>query len=493
MLHVIKSLKRNGKAAIILPHGVLFRGNAEAVIRKSLVDIGYIKGIIGLPANLFYGTGIPACIVVIDKAKHKERDGTFIIDASRDFIKDGNKNRLRERDVYKITTVFNQRIELDKYSRFVSNDEIKEKNNYNLNIPRYIDGSLPEDLQNIDGHLKGGMPKVDVESLSLYWNTFPNLKKKLFKPIPNRKNFYSLSVEKDVIRDTIYNDADFSEYAKKVESAFENWKTRIDAKLRTINNGTKAKLLIAEIAEVMIDIFSSVSLVDKYDAYEVLFSYWNNIMSDDVYLLIQDDYKAIRDIEVFSKTTAKKNKDGTEVKKTMETGWDGKLVSKTLVIEMFFSAEQKLIADTEILVEALQVELDEMIENVGEDSAINDVLKDNGNLDKAELKAKLKDKTLDEEERAELQKLSDLIVKVDERRKTLRDLYAILDKKVREHYGKLSDGDCLELLLERKWYRSIRSGVFESYEAVCHRISARVAELAERYEQTLCIIEKDVN
>jgi type I restriction enzyme M protein len=232
LLHIIKSLKRNGKAAVILPHGVLFRGNAEATIRRSLIDIGYIKGIIGLPANLFYGTGIPACIIVIDKENADERDGIFMIDASRDFIKDGNKNRLRERDVYKIATVFNRRLELPKYSRFVPNSEIKEKNAYNLNIPRYIDSGAVEDLQNIDGHLNGGIPTADVESLSRYWGAFPSLRGQLFKGF--RDGFDALTVGKDEVRDTIFSDEEFSAYADTVEAAFDKWKADVDGDRKSV-------------------------------------------------------------------------------------------------------------------------------------------------------------------------------------------------------------------------------------------------------------------
>lgn len=487
LLHIIKSLKRNGKAAVILPHGVLFRGNAEATIRQSLVDKGFIKGIIGLATNLFYGTGIAACIIIIDKENADERDGIFMIDASHDFIKDGNKNRLRERDVYKITKVFNQRIELPKYSRFVLNDEIKNKNAYNLNISRYIDSGAVEDLQSIDGHLNGGIPSVDVDSLSLYWDTFPKLKAALFKPL--RDGFYSLAVDTDVIRDTIYSDADFTRYANNVENAFENWKARVDSKLRTIDGTTKPKLLIAEIAEQILEDYEPVTLVDKYDAYEVLLSYWNSIMADDVYMLVQDGYKAVRDIEVITKTTTKKKKDGTEVTKTAETGWDGKLVPKALIIEMFFAAEQKAIEDTEIIIVAAQNELDEIIGNAEEDSVINDVLKDNSNLDKALLKKKLKDKMLDEDEKKVLQTLSDLVVRVDEGTKTLKDLRATLDKKAREQYVKLTDDQCLELLLEHKWYRSLVGGVYELYTAVIHRIAERVMELADRYRRTMPELE----
>lgn len=490
LLHIIKSLKRNGKAAVILPHGVLFRGNAEATIRQSLIDKGLIKGIIGLPANLFYGTGIPACIIIIDKENADERDGIFMIDASREYIKDGNKNRLRERDVYKITAVFNQRIELPNYSRFVPNDEIMVKNAYNLNIPRYIESGVTEDLQNIEGHLKGGIPSEDVESLSLYWNTFTNLQASLFKPL--REGFYSLAVSKDDIRDTIYDNAEFAAYVSKVENAFARWKSYVDDKLRNIDGSTKPKLLIIDIGERIIEEYEPVTLVDKYDAYEVLLSYWNSVMADDVYLLIQDGYKAIRDVEVFTKTTIKKKKDGTEEKKTTEIGWDGKLVPKALVIEMFFSPEQKAIDDAETVILAAEAELEEIIENAEEDSIVKDVLNDKDNLDKAELKRKLKDKALDIEDRKVLQHLSDLVVRIDEGKKTLKDLKAALDKKTREQYAKFTDDQCLELLLERKWYRSLNKGVYALYAAVSHRIAERVTELAERYERTMPELETEV-
>lgn len=490
LLHIIKSLKRNGKAAVILPHGVLFRGNSEAVIRQSLIDRGYIKGIIGLPANLFFGTGIPACIIVIDKENADERDGIFMIDASRDFIKDGNKNRLRERDVYKITTVFNQRLELPKYSRFVPNNEIKDKNDYNLNIPRYIDGGSVEDLQNIEGHLKGGIPSADVDSLSLYWQTFPKLQNALFTPL--REGFYSLAVNKAAIRDTIYSDTDFTRYADTVEDAFESWKVQVDSKLRTIGSTTQPKQLIAEIAEHILNEYEAVALVNKYDVYEVLLAYWGSVMADDVYLLVQDDYNAIREIEVFTKITTRKKKDGTEDKKTTETGWDGKLVPKHLVVELFFSAEQKVIDDTEMLIAAAQAELDEMLENAEEDSVIKDVLKENGSLDKAELKKVIRLDLVNEEDRKTLKALSKLVVRVDGGTKTLKDLRIALDKKVREQYPKLTDDEMMALLLERKWYRTLRSGVYALYTAVNHRITERVTELAERYEQTMPQLETEV-
>ncbi|MCL2007171.1 MAG: type I restriction-modification system subunit M [Treponema sp.] len=490
LLHVIKSLKRNGKAAVILPHGVLFRGNAEAAIRRTIIDQGLIKGIIGLPPNLFFGTGIPACIIVIDKENAKERDGIFILDASRDYIKDGNKNRLRERDIYKIVSVFNSQLELHKYSHFATNKDIKEKNDYNLNIPRYIDSGEIEDLQSIEGHLKGGIPSVDVDSLSLFWEAFPDLQKKLFKS--SRKGFNSLAVSEDKVRDTINSDKEFSSYADNVESAFERWKTKVDKKLKGINSSTKPKQLIFEIADVIIDEFKAIMLVDKYDAYEVLLSYWNTVMADDVYLLVEEGYKAIRDTENITKTSEKKKKDGTKETKTKIIDWQGKLVPKALVIDMFFSDEKRIIDDTETVITAVEIELEEIIENAEEYSIINEVLKENGSLDKNELKRKLKDKTLESDDKMILQNMADLVLKVDEGTKALKDLRDALDKNAHDKYAKLTDAECLELLLERKWYSAITSGIYELYIAVHHWITDRVSELNDRYEEPLPVLESKV-
>jgi type I restriction enzyme M protein len=175
LLHIIRSMKSTGKAACILPHGVLFRGNAEAVIRQQLVRSGYLKAIIGLPANLFYGTGIPACILVLDKENATARKGIFMIDASKGFKKDGPKNRLREQDIHKIVDTFTRQDESDpRYARMVPLEEIADpKNDYNLNLPRYIDSTEPEDLQDIDGHLRGGIPERDLDALAATGRSCP--------------------------------------------------------------------------------------------------------------------------------------------------------------------------------------------------------------------------------------------------------------------------------------------------------------------------------
>ena len=320
LLHILKSLKSTGKAAVILPHGVLFRGNAEATIRKAIIDKGYIKGIIGLPANLFYGTGIPACIIVIDKSDADERQGIFMIDASHDYVKDGNKNRLRERDIYKIVTTFNGQIGTDpKYARFVPNEEIKVKNDYNLNIPRYIDSSEPEDLQDIDAHLHGGIPAADVDSMEKYWTLFPNLKNKLFSPL--RDGYYKLNIKKDDVRSTIYSDEEFNAYADRIDMAFDAWKNEVDDGLRNINESVNIKKYIIKLAEALIAQYAGMELVDKYDVYQVLLSYWQETMADDIFILIQDGYEAARETELIIEVTEDKK---TKKEKQKIKGWEGK-------------------------------------------------------------------------------------------------------------------------------------------------------------------------
>jgi type I restriction enzyme M protein len=182
---------------------------------------GYIKGIIGLPANLFYGTGIPACIVVIDKEDAHARKGIFMVDASQGFMKDGPKNRLRAQDIHKIVDVFTRRLEVPRYARIVSFDEI-EKNEFNLNLARYIDSQSPEDVQDIEGHLKGGIPAADVDALAGYWAVCPQLRQTLFKI--GRPGSLDLAVEKPAIKSAIYEHPEFATFIAGMNAHFAAWR-----------------------------------------------------------------------------------------------------------------------------------------------------------------------------------------------------------------------------------------------------------------------------
>lgn len=550
LMHILKSLKRTGKAAVILPHGVLFRGNAEGEIRKALIKTGYIKGIIGLPANLFYGTGIPACIIIIDKEDADERTGIFMIDASHDFVKDGNKNRLRERDIYKIVTTFNEQITDDPhYARFVPMSEITGKNDYNLNISRYIDSGISEDLQSIEAHLKGGIPAYDVDGMERYWFVFGLLKNKLFSVL--RDGFYQLNVSKDEVRPLIHEDEEFSSYADKIDNAFVAWRSAVDQELRSINAYVNAKDLIVRLAEQILIQFEGVELIDKYDVYQVLLAYWQEVMSDDVYLLIQDGYEAGRELsyEYVVKTKIEGDETITIVTDKVKS-WDGKLIPKSIIIDTYFAEEAKAIEAAEVIVADTQAQIDELLEGAEEGSAIAEVLEnekmsfakalkaaidnirskinsdeidallallnllpmkkkdmdsylakhpicasaknDKGNVNASSVKARiaiLRETTSVPEMYAEdyeqLMSLFTLMAKNDEQSKLVKALKAQLEEKVKEKYTVLTVEEIKELLVNKKWYYSIYDGIDALYVAISHSITNRIVELAERYENTL--------
>jgi type I restriction enzyme M protein len=340
LLHIVRSLKSTGKGVCILPHGVLFRGNAEADIRRNLVRKGYIKGIIGLPANLFYGTGIPACIVVVDKHDAHARKGIFMIDASAAFMKDGPKNRLRAQDIHKIVDVFNRRLEVPKYSRMVSVEEIEKKNEFNLNLPRYIDSQQAEDLQDIDGHLRGGIPVRNVDALEPYWKVCPQLREVSAAPrnsqliatqrgaVPpngrrpqvlfkaNRPGYVDLAVEKSAIKPAIYEHPEFTTFIAGMNAHFAAWRQKSAKTLRQLQAGCHPKDVIAALAEDLLAHYAGKPLIDPYDIYQHLMDYWAETMQDDCYLIAAaggaDGWKAetTRVIETDMKGTGRRTRAG---------------------------------------------------------------------------------------------------------------------------------------------------------------------------------------
>ncbi|MBU2621539.1 MAG: type I restriction-modification system subunit M [Proteobacteria bacterium] len=325
LLHIIRSLKSKGKGAVILPHGVLFRGNAEAEIRTNIIRRGYIKGIIGLPANLFYGTGIPACIIVLDKENAENRKGIFMIDASKGFEKDGNKNRLREQDIHKIVDVFNKQLEIENYSRMVPVTEI-EANEFNLNIPRYIDSQEAEDIQDIEAHLLGDIPNADIDALHQYWEVYPSLRKTLFTA-GGRANYSKLLITHDAVKPAIFSHPEFTDYSKRVNTVFSQWKTKNTSKLKGITVNDKPKKLIHEISEDLLQAFSNLKLIDKYDVYQHFMVYWAETMQDDVYALVSDGWQAGKEIE----------------RQEKKKEWEGRIIPKQIIISRYFVAEQKAI------------------------------------------------------------------------------------------------------------------------------------------------------
>lgn len=493
LLHVIKSLKSNGKAAIILPHGVLFRGNAEAAIRKKIIDQGFIKGIIGLPPNLFFGTGIPACIIIIDKEDAAQRKGLFMIDASKGFVKDGNKNRLREQDIHKIVTTFiNADTSNPKYARFVPNDEIKNINDYNLNIPRYIDNSEPEDLQDINAHLNGGIPAADVNSMQAYWDVYPSLKGILFQPL--REGYYRPVVDKEKIVSTITSQAEFIEHANMVDAAYSSWKEAITPLLSELSQETHPNLVIAEISESLLKAFSNVPLLDKYDMYQVLMEYWDETMQDDVYAIYFGGYEAGREI-AYEYVTKKKKEHGVtvEVQTNKTKGFEGRLIPKDIVAKYFFSDTVNAINNLRSQLEDVTAKMEEMAEQYSGEDGFFSTLDD---LKKGTIEARIKEIKKDSDAKDELKALQKYIklLKVESNyKKALRLAEVDLDTRVEKRYATLTIAEIKHLLLEEKWFAAIYAGIDAIHTAVSHQLSSRVIELVERYEFTLKECEDEVN
>jgi len=474
LLHIVRSLKSHGKGACILPHGVLFRGNAEADIRRKLVRKGYLKGIIGLPPNLFYGTGIPACIIVIDKEDAHARRGVFMIDASAGYMKDGAKNRLRAMDIHKIVDVFNQRREIPKYSRMVPFEEI-ERNDYNLNIPRYIDSQQAEDIQDIEGHLRGGIPAADVDALRSYWDVCPRLRRTLFKD--NRPGYLDLAVDKQAIKPTIFEHPEFIAFTASMNALFAEWRERSAATLKSLRPGFHPKALIHELAEDLLAHYSGKPLIDKYDVYQRLMDYWAETMQDDCYLIAADGWRA----ETY-RVLVKNNK-GREVDK----GWACDLVPKPLIVARYFAAEQEAITKLEAELESVNARMTEMEEeHGGEEGAFAELDK----VSRTAVVARLRDLRFEDgesvaDEKAVLEKYLELCDRQAELKRAIREAEDKLDAAAYAKYPTLTEAEIKTLAVDDKWLAALDARIHGEMDRISQTLTQRVRELAERYENPL--------
>lgn len=476
LLHILASLKSTGKGAVILPHGVLFRGNAEADIRENIIKRKWIKGIIGLPANLFYGTGIPACIIVIDKEHADEREGIFMIDASKGYIKDGNKNRLREQDIHKIVDIFNHQKPLDKFSRLVPFSEI-EKNEYNLNIPRYIDTQEDEDIQDLNAHLNGGIPNADINGLERFWEVYPGIKQTLSQPL--RDGYSNLTVDASAIKETIYNHDEFKSYSDELESVFTSWKEKVYNDLQGINEATAPKTFIHSISEIFLSEYRNKALINHYDIYQHLLDYWNEIMKDDTYLIIEDGWEAK------VKRVIEKNSKGKEIDK----GWVCDLIPKALVVNKYLIEEQQDLQNTEQELESTQAEISSyQEEHAGDEGLLSDATTDKGTITKTTLAKYLKHIKSDPEEReaytlgTALSKLFDAEAKL---KKAIKVKEATLDELTLKQYKILTEQEVRTLVVDDKWLTSIKALIQTEIDAISQRLTGRIKELAERYANTM--------
>ena len=472
LLHMLTSLKSTGKAAVILPHGVLFRGGAEASIRKRILRQGYIKGIIGLPANLFYGTGIPACILVLDKEGAAGRKGIFMVDASKGFIKDGNKNRLRAQDIHKIVDTFTRQLETPKYSRMVPLAEI-DANDFNLNLPRYIDSTEPEDLQDIEAHLKGGIPQRDIDGLAAYWQVLPKVRSDLFADIEgenSRPDYCQPKVDASQVKKTIFDHPEFTAFNNSVTQLFDTWKAANTPLLTGIKQGDRPKLLVETLSESLLDAFRSAqevsSLIDPYGVYQHLMDYWAETLQDDAWMIASDGWKATQD--------GKANSD---------------LIPPALLVARYFAAEQAAIETLETARDAISRKMEEMVEEQsGDDGVLNEAKTDKGKLTAKSVKDRLKAITIDKEAKDEIEKLEAYAALIDQESaasKKVKDAQKALDTKVSAKYKLLTEAEIKTLVVDDKWLAALAASVQGELDRVSQTLTGRIKQLAERYATPL--------
>ena len=479
LLHIIRSIKATGKGACILPHGVLFRGNAEAVIRRKLVESGFLKAIIGLPANLFYGTGIPACIVVLDKENAQARKGVFMIDAAKGFIKDGNKNRLREQDIHRIVDAFAKQADVPHYARMVPFSEIADpKNDFNLNLPRYIDSSEAEDLQDIDGHLRGGIPERDLTSaespLAAYWEVMPSIRTALFESA-GRPGYSRLKLPIAEVKPAIVGHAEFAAFQQQAGKTFESWRKSTTPRLQSFGKDGHPKQLIEKIAEDLLAAFRKTPLLNAYDVYQHLMDFWAEAMQDDCYLISADGWvaKTSRIIE-----TDKKGK-------SKDKGWTCDLVSKPLIVARYFAKEQAELDAKQAELDAATASLAELEEeHGGEEGALGSLDK----IAKADVSTRFKEIKGDKEAKDEadvLKRWLDLSEAESSLKRSVKDMDAALDKLAYERYPKLTEAEIKTLVIEDKWMARLTAAVHGELDGVSQTLTGRIRELAERYATPL--------
>ena len=495
LLHLIASLKSKGKGAIILPHGVLFRGNKEADIRRNLIRRGFIKGIIGLPANLFFGTGIPACIVVLDKENAHARTGIFMIDASKGFMKDGAKNRLREQDIHRIVDVFTRQTEVAGYARMVPVAEIAgPANNCNLNIPRYIDSSEPEDLHDLEAHLRGGIPNRDIDDLQAYWDVFPSLRNALFAD-SGRTGYSVPRIEPREVKAAILEHEEFQSYAGKVRNALTGWCDAHENRLLNINAGTAPKSLIADLAEDLLGRFSGLPLLDAYNVYQRLRDYWEEAMQDDIYLIVGEGWLRAAQPRGIVQDRKRNVKEAPDlVVKRRKYKLD--LIPPALAVARYFELEQRAIETLERTRDSAAQELADFIEeHTGEDGPLEYATNERNKITKASATARhrtIRDEHVSKEERQTLEQCLTLIKAESDASKAVKTAQAAMDAQVLDRYATLSEDEIKTLVVHDKWLARIRSAIEAEVQRLTQSLSARIQEIEERYARPLPKLEQDV-
>ncbi|WP_024368670.1 type I restriction-modification system subunit M [Helicobacter pylori] len=489
LLHIIKSLKDTGKGAVILPHGVLFRGNAEGTIRKNLLTKGYIKGVIGLAPNLFYGTSIPACVIVLDKENARARKGVFLIDASKDFKKDGNKNRLREQDVQKMIDTFNAYKEIPYYSKMVSLEEISA-NDYNLNIPRYIapqQESEKDLFALINSHKASYLPKNEIEAYDPYFQVFKELKNTLFKK-SDKEGYYALKTECENIKELITQSLEYQTFHASVLNAFDRL-----GLFETFNNlepGFNPKTLIESVCSRVLKEFEKIEILDKYGAYQLFKDYYNEVLQDDWFLLSFNGFESAKELRKLT-PLKDKNKKANYLEEPdfviQKTYYKSDLIPKHLIKQRFFEKEAKELEQLENALNEKEALLDEFIEEHSNEEGLFDGLKINESVLKKELK-----NATDLEDKQILKTALEYLEAKNKALKMKNKAYEELELKAFHQYKNLEINEIKDLIIKDKWLNSLKNALENKIQKRTNAFISALNEIISSYSNSLLELDKEV-
>lgn len=477
LLHLIRSLKddpgHEGRCACILPHGVLFRGNAEYVIRRDLIERHLVKGIIGLPPNLFFGTGIPASIILIDKRGTQERTGVFFIDAKEGFMKDGAKNRLREQDIRRIVDTWREQKEIPHYSRLARWDEIA-RNDFNLNIPRYVAAKDTGVKHNLDGHLRGGISNAEIDAFAAEWQSYPEMKARLFKPL--RDGFAALQVAAADIAALLEGSESAAKIRDRLAGSFAKWADFARSCIaQELSRKPKATIELLG-TQMLSDSRAVSSVVDPYDVYGTLMDYVNETMRDDLYILNSDGWLAGREIVVARQTRNAKE-------------WDGLLVPKAVVANRFFPDLVEKVRVAAEKAEAAEAAYDRFIAEETDKGQDSDILEQNGDEWKVVSDKELK--KLSSQSGAAKNCLALKKAKTDAAAAE-KSASKSLDEATEKKYPLLTEEEIRSMLFDDKWFAALRTFVLSIFDASLRKFATALATLAERYAHSLGELEANL-
>lgn len=486
LLHDLYHIKPDGIMTIVLPHGVLFRGGEEGEIRKKLIEQNHIDTIIGLPANIFFGTGIPTIIIVLKQ--HRENTDVLIIDASKEFVKEGKNNKLRACDIKKITDTFTKRLDIEKYSRKVSKAEIRA-NDYNLNIPRYVDSSEKAENYDLYASMFGGIPVKELDELKEYWEAFPNLRAYLF----TESEIPYVDLKYKDIKEAVKNHSDILNFKKKFEEKFSDFDSYLNEFL--IENALEITVSKAE-AEISKNIFErlqNISLIDKYEAYQILDNYFEKI-SIDLEILQTESWEASKKVDP---NMVLKKKDGKSLE--VQEGYVGHIIPFEIVQNTILTDKTSALKEKENRLSEIPSEYEEILENLSEEEKeiCNDILnEENDGFINKEIPKKIKE--LKAEKSEETKELLQKLMKVEKLLKEEKDLRAGIKKEgaelqllTKETIEKLTDEEVKELL-KLKWIEPIKSEILKMPESVCEKLIGKIKELEEKYETTYFDLETEI-